>query len=56
MTILHNCALSDDNLKYFYEGSDTIKVIAWYAHNISLETDVGIHYWNAIKFECAVVF
>ena len=51
MNILHNCALSDENLKYFYEEPDTVKVIAWYAHNISLETDVSIHlFYSSLHF------
>ena len=42
MTILHNCASSEENLEYFYKESDIVSVIRWYAENITPSIDVSV--------------
>ena len=40
MTILHNCAETDENKEYFYNEPKMVEVIAWYAQNTSQKDNV----------------
>jgi len=57
MSILHNCAETDENKKYFYNEPDMISVIAWYAKNTSQEDKVSeiiFRNMHALKARCSI--